>query len=156
MACEICGCSCSLCPWCGTNTCPKVKDAEPSCRYYIYAVDRKGSYLIEIYKTNSKQELLNTLNKIKEGKFKRSWAKKFQYCYDTGELVGDHYPNFKSFYIPKIELTITSYECNWDTAVDLLYDIEAKELYRYKGNVTEDNFKITTPWNGKLVFRRQR
>lgn len=132
-------------------------------KYWIYAIDRKGSYLVPIYNINSKSELLNKLSELKEGKFHPKWKNIYRYCIDFGEPKTNKkgktiYPNRKVYYNNLIELCITSDYCHWDTAVNLIYDCNQKKLYTY--DYCNSSIKYTgkakrlKEWSGKLRFRR--
>lgn len=156
MACEVCGMSCSLCPWCGTNSCPRSN--EKSERYWIYAKDRLGSYLMPIFKTDDRKKLLEKLIAIKEGRFHKTWAKKYITSTILGEKVGDCYPNAKRVETKYVQLTITDGEINWYTDIELVLDIEEHKLYTYKQcNLTYDTkLEGIKEWNEKLKFSKHK
>lgn len=157
MACEICGMSCSLCPWCGTDSCPHVSHETPK-RYWIYAIDRKGSYHMFIFKTDDKQKLLEKLIAIKEGKFHPKWAKKYLTSTILGEKVGNRYPNYKEVMTPYVELTVTDGEFGWYDAIRLILNIEEHKLYTYKEcNLTYDTkIEGMKEWNEKIKFSKHK
>ena len=57
MPCEISRGSCSLCPYCATESCPHYHDHDNDPRYWVYATDRRKSYLIPIFKSDSLKEV---------------------------------------------------------------------------------------------------
>ena len=163
MACEICRMSCSLCPYCGGKSCPHLHDNDNEEKYWIYATDRKKSYLIPIYHGNSKEELKNKILDLKEGKFHNKWAKKYRYCIDLGKPEknkkgNEYYPNYKEYYNDLIELCITYGDCNWDTCIELLYDCKEKKLYSYDSINSSITYtgkaKRMKEWKGNIKFRR--
>lgn len=133
---------------------------EEANSYYIYALDRKGSYLDPIFKTRDRKKLISKLQDLEKGKFHKTWAKKYQLVQDLGELVGGRYPNYKEYTVPFVELNITHGDANWSTDIELIYDIEHKKLYYYEGPSIMyhgiDNLKLKKQWDGKLSFRRKR
>ena len=66
MACKISRMSCSLCPYCATESCPHYHDHDNDPRYWVYTTDRRNSYLIPIFKSNDLKEVKEFLlsNKI--------------------------------------------------------------------------------------------
>ena len=148
----------------GTKTC---EDANPQfkedSKYFIYAVDRKHGYLDVVFKAKSKKQIIDTLKEIAEGKYHSKWAKKYMFCEELGEEVfseriGWHYPNSKEYFLPVIELHITDGEWNWDTAVELLLDIDNKKLMFYdrdKTCVKNGEIEYTKEWDGKLSFKQK-
>ena len=134
-------------------------------KYYIYAEDRKGSYLDPIYSSRYKDEVIAKLKQIAEGKFHKKWAKKYTYSAYLGPVTNGVYKDFKSFDIPYVQFTITRGECSWYDAVHLIYDVNNKKMYfdtervnlHYisdpEGNV---DLKLKKEWNGKLIFRQMK
>lgn len=163
MACSISNFSCSLCPYMGTQTCIEYsthKDKDYS-KCFIYAIDRKHGYLNAIYKAKDRKLVIEKLNSIANGSFHPNWSKMYQYCLDLGEEKYDkkkgwHYPDYKEFYIPFIEIVVTDNEYNWTTAMRLVLDLENKRLMNYdKGETCLRNgiMKLTDEWDGNLNFK---
>lgn len=137
MACSKMACSCSMCPLCGTNDCPK--NNEPTYEYWIYVVNHKESYYTKLLATNDRSKLLPKLEKIRN---KKEWSK----CYKM-HYVKDETGKFTIIYKDEIDITITQSEYGWYTAVRLILDLNTgKFLY-------SDTRK---PWNGKIVFRNRK
>jgi len=154
MACEITPMSCSLCPFCATENCPRFVEKQNDGKYWIYALNRKESVLEVQFNTNNKAELIDALKKIAKQK---KWAKKFQHtiiCKDLDKKTG-RYGYVHRTTTPIILLTITNGEYNWYNSVELALDLESGTLYRYKDEhlTYEGTIKYTKEWNGKLVFR---
>lgn len=132
-------------------------------KYYIYAEDRKGSYLINIYESLDRDEVILKLQKIISGKFHPTWAKKYRHSAYLGPVTNGVYKDYKEFDIPFVQFTITHGKYNWGTAMRLIYDLNAKKMYVDPGNnlhyITEAdgnvNVKLGKEWNGKLSFRSQ-
>lgn len=163
MACEICGMSCSMCPHSGYDTCPHYHDHDDEGMYWIYATDRRKSYLIPIYNGHKKKDLEKKIQELKDGKFHPKWEKKFRYCVDLGKPEinrkgNEYYPHNKVYYNDLIELCITYGDCNWDTAIELIYDCKEKKLYTYdsfNSSITYTGKAIRMQeWKGNIKFRR--
>lgn len=154
MACEISGWSCSLCPYCATERCPHYHDHDDDPRYWVYALDRKGSYLNPIFKSDSLKKIREFLIKVQN---KTNWAKKYTYSIILGEEIKGSYPNAKKISFPYVELTITDGEDNWNTCVELVLSLEEHKLYyydSYESNMTyEQKAILKKPWDKKLKFK---
>ena len=131
-------------------------------KYYIYAEDRKGSYLDPIYESYYKDEVITKLKQIAEGKFHKNWAKKYTYSAYLGPVTDGVYKDFKSFDIPYVQFTITRGECSWYDSVRLISDLNNKKLYVDKPQINlhyitdpegKVDIKLKKEWNGKLIFR---
>lgn len=61
MACKIMMCSCSLCSYCGTSSCPEFN--KHIDRYWVYATDKKGMYLIPKVQVNDIESLRGGIKK---------------------------------------------------------------------------------------------
>lgn len=137
------------------------RDEEEIFKYWIYAVDRKQSYLDAIFKTNDMNKLIETLRKLEQGKFHKVWNKKHIYALSLGEEIDGKYPNAREYTLPYVELQVTDGENNWATEVKLIYDIENKKLYyagEGKGSIKYDGLeglKLGKEWDGKIVFKRR-
>ena len=143
-------------------------DAKPAPeKYYIYAEDRKGSYLIPIYESLDRDEVILKLQKIISGKFHPTWAKKYTHSAYLGEAVNGVYKDYKEFQIPFVQFTITHGKYSWYNAVNLIFDLKNRKMYYDKerinlhyikdpnGNV-DIKLKKAWEWNGKLTFRKPR
>ena len=158
MACSIWGGSCSLCPWCGEPQCPHYDDNRNEERYWLYALDRKNSNLNVIYKTDDKKEMIEKLKALRDKKFHPNWPKKYQYTYtvDRSKVVRGRYPIAGEEYVPYIELVVSEGDCNWDTDVELIYDMEYGELYYQLDPVLyKVPVKFGKMWDEKLVFKNR-
>jgi hypothetical protein len=157
MACEISRMSCSLCPYCATESCPHYHDHDNDPRYWIYITDRRNSYLIPIFKSNDLKEVKEFLlsNKIKN---KTNWAKKYIYSVILGEKVKNRYPNAKDISFPYVEFTITDGEINWNTSVNLTLSLEEHKFYYYDKYESDIKYgqkiALEKPWDKKLKFKR--
>lgn len=134
-------------------------------KYYIYAEDRKGSYLIPIYESIYKDDVIYKITQIAEGKFHKTWAKKYTHSTYLGPVTDGVYKECKDFNIPFVKLTITRGEYSWYDAVHLIYDVINKKMYfdTKQVNLTyiEDpkgrvDLKLNKEWNGKLIFRQMK
>ena len=101
-------------------------------KYYVYATDRKDFYLDEIYATNDRKRLVETIKRMGAGLSHKKWAKKH---------LGDD---------NVVELTVTNGECNWHGDVNLTIDTNKHEVY-----LIEKPSQKMKPWNGKIVFHRK-
>ena len=54
MPCEISRGSCSLCPYCATESCPHYHDHDNDPRYWVYATDRRNSEKVKNRYPNAK------------------------------------------------------------------------------------------------------
>lgn len=161
MACKIyCG-SCSLCPWCCTETCPHYHDHDNDKRYWVYVTDRKDSCYDLLFNVNTKKEIKEILKNLKSGKYDSKFKQKHKYCCDLGEgkihpkKGYKYYPNAKVYYLPLIEITITDGEYSWYNAIRLLYNIEIKSLdyYENKGITYTGKAEIIKEWDDKIMFK---
>ena len=102
MPCEISRGSCSLCPYCATESCPHYHDHDNDLRYWVYITDRRNSYLISIFKSDSLKEVKEFLlsDKIQN---KTNWAKKYTLSTILGKKVRNRYPNAKDISFPLIK-----------------------------------------------------
>ena len=156
MACEISRGSCSLCPYCATESCPHYHDHDNDPRYWVYITDRRNSYLISIFKSDSLKEVKEFLlsDKIQN---KTNWAKKYTLSTILGKKVRNRYPNAKNISFPYVEFTITDGEVNWDTSVKLVLSLDEHKYYYYSpydSDITyEQKVAITGPWDEKLEFK---
>ena len=161
MPCRIYSGSCSLCPWCGDETCPHLHDDDNrnKKKYWVYATDRKGSYHILQANLKTKKEAVAFVNKL----VNKNWAKKYRYAF-TGE---SEKPNGgwkgKADYLPWVEITITDGEYSWYDDVDLIINTDEKKIYYY--NIWKTNFydlpgertrnvELIKEWDGKLNFTK--
>lgn len=157
MACEISRGSCSLCPYCATESCPHYHDHDNDPRYWVYITDRRNSYLIPIFKSNNLKEVKEFLlsNKIKN---KTNWAKKYTYSVILGEKVKNCYPNAKYISFPYVEFTITDGRINWYTSINLALSLEEHKFYyydKYKSDIKYgQKIVLEKSWNKKLKFER--
>ena len=141
MPCEISRGSCSLCPYCATESCPHYHDHDN---------------LIPIFKSNNLKKVKEFLlsDKIKN---KTNWAKKYTYSVILGEKVKNRYPNAKDISFPYVEFTITDGEVNWDTAVRLVLSLEEHKFYyydKYESDLTYDQKVVLEKlWDEKLKFK---
>lgn len=155
MACEISRGSCSLCPYCATESCPHYHDHDNDPRYWVYAEDRRNSYLIPIFKSNNLKKVKEFLlsDKIQN---KTNWAKKYTYSVILGKKVNNCYPNAKDISFPYVEFTITDGEINWNTSINLALSLEEHKFYyydSYKSDVTYgQNIVLEKLWDKKLKF----
>ena len=131
-------------------------------KYYIYAEDRKGSYLDPIYESIYKDEVIAKLKQIAEGKFHKKWAKKYTHSAYLGPVTDGVYKDYKEFDIPFVQFTITRGEYSWYDSVRLIYDLNNKKLYVDKPQINlhyiadpegKVDIKLKKEWNGKLIFR---
>lgn len=154
MPCEISGMSCSLCPYCATESCPHYHDHDNDPRYWVYAIDRKNSYLIPIFKSNSLKKVKEFLLKVKN---KTNWAKKYTYSVILGKKVKNRYPNSKDISFPYVEFTITDGEINWNTAIRLALSLEEHKFYYYNSCESDITYSqkivLEKPWDKKLKFK---
>ena len=156
MACEISRGSCSLCPYCAAESCPHYHDHDNDPRYWVYAEDRRNSYLIPIFKSNSLKKVKEFLlsDKIQN---KTNWAKKYTYSVILGKEVKNRYPNAKDISFPYVEFTITDGEVNWNTSVRLALSLEEHKFYyynRYESDITYgQKIVLEKPWDKKLKFK---
>ena len=99
-------------------------------KFYVYATDKKDYYLDEIYATNDRKRLAQTITKMAKGLSHKKWAKKH---------LGDD---------NVVELTVTNGECNWHGSIDLALNTNTQVV------TIRENGKVK-PWNGKIVFHRK-
>ncbi len=133
-------------------------------KYYIYAEDRKGSYLIEIYSSEKRDDVIVKLQKIISGNFHPKWAKKYTYSAYLGPVIDGVYKNYKAFDIPFVQFTITHGKYSWYNAIHLIFDVNNKKMYYDKNRINLhyiDNpcgnvqINLSKEWNGKLSFRKK-
>lgn len=105
---------------------------EREYKFYVYATDQKEYYLDEVYKSDDRQKIAQTIQKWGAGTSKKKWPKKH-----LGEKN-------------VIELTVTQGECNWHNDINLEIDANTHEVF-----VVEKPSQKRKPWNGKLVFHRK-
>ena len=112
--------------WEDTPTCNEER------KFYVYATDKKDFYLDEIYSTNDRKRLVETVKRMGTGQSHKKWAKKH---------LGDD---------NVVELTITKGECNWHGDVNLAINTNTHEVF-----TVEKPSQKMKPWNGKIVFHRK-
>ena len=148
--------SCSLCPYCATESCPHYHDHDNDPRYWVYITDRRNSYLISIFKSDSLKEVKEFLlsNKIQN---KTNWAKKYTLSTILGKKVRNRYPNAKNISFPYVEFTITDGEVNWNTSVKLVLSLDEHKYYYYSPYDSDIKYEqkvaIMGPWDEKLEFK---
>ena len=121
MACRIMMCSCSLCPYCSTSRCLEFnKHIE---RYWAYATDKKGMYLVPKVQVDDLRSLRTGIKKLCRKKY---WAKKY---------ISNQ----------RVEITITDGQYSWYDSIRIYLNIEDGVLY------TKDN-KMWN-WKLKFVKR---
>lgn len=158
MACEISSMSCSLCPYCASEGCPHYHDHDDDPRYWVYAIDRRNSYLIPIFKSNILKKVKEFLlsNKIQN---KTNWAKKYTYSVILGEKINDCYLNSKNISFPYVEFTITDGECNWYTSIRLVLSLEEHKFYYYNSRESDIKYGqkvvLEKSWDKKLKFKSE-
>ena len=165
MSCHNHFCSCSLCPSCGTKSCPYYEEiSNKKKEYYIYAHDKKGGYLDVIFHSKNKIDIINKLASIASnnykgrGMFQGEWAKKYRYIYkiDKTKIVRGRYPIVDVKYVPYVEFIITQGEANWNNEVNLVLDIENSALHYYDSMIRYgEEVKLGKKWNNKLVFSKK-
>lgn len=161
MACSVFGGSCSLCPWCGEEQCPHFHDHDNDKRYWVYANDREGSYLIPIGNFDTKKEVVAFVKKL----VNRKWAKKYRWSFKAGEKTRKGWKCIDE-YLPLVGITITDGECSWNDDISLLINTEDKtihyyDIWRTKFNDHPDvgeprHIELVKKWDGKLKFTDHR
>ena len=133
-------------------------------KYCIYAKDRKGGYLVPVYESEDRTEVILKINQIASGKFHSKWAKCYRRSAYLGPVTNGVYKDYKEFDTPFVQLTVTKGECNWHNAVELIYDIDSKKMYFDTDGINltyivnpdgKVDINRKKEWNGKLAFRRK-
>jgi len=133
-------------------------------KYYIYAEDRKGSYLIPIYESGDRNKVIDKLQKITCGKFHPRWGKQYTFSAYLGPCVDGVYKDYKEFNIPYVQFTITHGRTRWETAVCLIFDIKNKKMYYNKNMINLHyiknsqgyvNIDMSKEWDSKLSFKKK-
>jgi hypothetical protein len=133
-------------------------------KYYIYAEDRKGSYLIPIYESEDCNKVIDKLQKITCGKFHPRWGKQYTFSAYLGPCVDGVYKDYKEFNIPYVQFTITHGRTRWETAVCLIFDIKNKKMYYNKNMINLHyiknsqgyvNIDMSKEWDNKLSFKKK-
>ena len=155
MACSVFGGSCSLCPWCGEKYCPHFNDEVDNKRYWIYANDRRGSYLVPIGNFNTKKEVVTFIKGLES----RKWKNKYRYSFAAKEKTSNGW-KCETEYLPWIGITITDGEYNWSNDISLLINTEDNIIYYY--DIWKTNFnnypdeprhiELIKKWDNKLKF----
>lgn len=118
MACRIMICSCSLCPHCGTSSCPEFnKHIE---RYWVYATDKKNMYLIPKVQVDDLKSLKTGIKKLC---CKKNWAKKY---------ISNQ----------RVEITITDGQYSWYSSIRIYLNIEDGILYTKDNKVWDWKLKF--------------
>ena len=136
MACNLMGCSCSMCPYCATEHCPKYNEEHP--RYWIYITDHMGGYLIPFLKTDDRSKIAKTVESFKN---RKSWAKKY-----LSRTIRNTQGDYERILTDEIEITITDGECNWYTDIRLILNTNTKTITNTRNN---------KEWSGNIIFRKR-
>ena len=130
------GCSCSMCPYCATEHCPKYNEVQP--RFWIYITDHMGGYLIPFLSTDDRSMIAK---KVESFKNRKSWAKKY-----LSRTVRNSQGGYERILTDEIEITITDGECNWYTDMRLVLNTVTKTITDTRNN---------KDWSGKVIFRKK-
>lgn len=129
MACEVCGGSCSLCPWCATDNCPHYKKIlEDSETIFLYVINYKNSTCHYIAKNKDLQAIVDKLFKFISNK------KNFEKRFIRNE---------------RLEFIIADGKCNWRTSLSLVYTLNDNKFHKYYpvSDTAEEQ-----EWDGKVIF----
>ena len=157
MPCRIYSGSCSLCPWCGDETCPYYHEHDNDKRYWVYATDRKESCHVLLANLNTKKEVVEFVKNL----VNKKWAKKYRFAFTGTEKKPNGGWKGGPEYLPWVEITISEGEYSWYNDVDLIINTDEKKIYYYNIWKTEfyelpgergRNIELVKEWDRKLKF----